>query len=115
MGCVRTRLAVEEHGGGRQLVRLRLWPRWSPIGFLAIAVLLAMTVLAAATGEGVEAAIAGAITVVLAVRSLLEWSAATAALSAAFERPEVAWRSAIEREVAQKQRGRSRVEDSVAS
>ena len=26
-GCARLRLAVEEHGGGRQLARFRVWPR----------------------------------------------------------------------------------------
>ena len=115
MGCVRTRLAVEEHGGGRQLVRLRLWPRWSRIGFIAFAGLIAIAVAGALDGEEWAAAVAGVLAVFLALRSLLEWSAATAAISTAFERPEVAWRSAIAREAAHQQRGPSRVEDHVAS
>ena len=29
LGSARLRVAVEEHGQGRQLVRYRVWPRWS--------------------------------------------------------------------------------------
>jgi GT2 family glycosyltransferase len=35
LGGVRLLMAIEEHGGGRQLVRLRLWPRCSRIGLAA--------------------------------------------------------------------------------
>ena len=114
MGSVRTRLAVEEHGGGRQLIRLRLWPRLSRIGFMAIAGLLAISVAGALDGEEIAAAVAGVAAVALGLRSLLEWSAATAAISTAFERPEVAWRSAIAREVAHRAPRSSQVEDRVA-
>ena len=32
LGSMRLRMAVEEHGGGRQLLRIRSWPRFSRIG-----------------------------------------------------------------------------------
>ena len=32
LGSMRMRMAVEEHGGGRQLLRIRSWPRFSRIG-----------------------------------------------------------------------------------
>jgi GT2 family glycosyltransferase len=32
LGGVHTRLAVEEHGGGKQLLRFRVWPKVSPTG-----------------------------------------------------------------------------------
>lgn len=33
LGCVRILMAVEEHGGGKQFLRFRTWPRCSPVGF----------------------------------------------------------------------------------
>jgi GT2 family glycosyltransferase len=32
LGCVRLLMAVEEHGGGKQFVRFRTWPRCSAVG-----------------------------------------------------------------------------------
>lgn len=34
LGAVRLRMAVEEHGAGKQLVRIRSWPRFSPYGLV---------------------------------------------------------------------------------
>jgi len=45
MGCVRLLMAVEEHGGGKQLLKFRVWPRYSRIG-------LALTLLFAALSAG---------------------------------------------------------------
>jgi hypothetical protein len=39
LGKVRARLAIEEHGQGKQLVRMRSWPCWPRLG-LATALLL---------------------------------------------------------------------------
>src|SRR5437764_245527 len=89
MGGVRTRLAVEEHGGGRQLIRLRLWPRWSRTGLIAIATMIAISLAAALAGNEVAAATGGVIAGALTLRSLLEWSATTAAVARAFDRPEL--------------------------
>jgi hypothetical protein len=46
LGATRVRLAAEEHGAGRQLIRFHLWPRWKAKG-LAIA-LVALALAAAA-------------------------------------------------------------------
>jgi len=56
----RVRLAVEEHGGGRQLVRLRTWPRCSPHAVAASVALVALTVAAALRHELVAACLLGA-------------------------------------------------------
>ena len=40
LGSCQLRMAIEEHGAGRQLVRFRLWPRLSPWG-IGVAVLFA--------------------------------------------------------------------------
>ena len=45
LGCVRLLMAVEEHGGGKQLLKFRVWPKYSRIG-------LALTLLFAALSAG---------------------------------------------------------------
>ena len=56
----RVRVAVEEHGRGRQLVRLRMWPRCSPHAVAAAAALLALTAFAALQHALVAACLLGA-------------------------------------------------------
>jgi hypothetical protein len=62
LGSMRLRVAVEEHGAGRQLVRIRSWPRFSRIG-------AGVALIFAALGTG--AALEGV------------WSAATVLIAAA--------------------------------
>jgi GT2 family glycosyltransferase len=64
LGSSRLRLAIEEHGGGRQLLRVRSWPRFSRLGLLLV-VLLGLLAVAAAD-DGAWAAV-----VTLAVCALL--------------------------------------------
>ncbi|HKZ87370.1 MAG TPA: glycosyltransferase [Anaerolineae bacterium] len=80
LGAVRLLMAVEEHGSGRQLVRFRSWPRVSPGGF-------ALTLLCSslAFGAGLDrvqivAAVFGLVSATLALRTLQECAAATAAV-----------------------------------
>src|SRR5207302_2801590 len=42
LGGARLRIGIEEHGSGRQLIRVRSWPRVSPVALLsgAVAVIL---------------------------------------------------------------------------
>jgi Glycosyl transferase family group 2 len=56
----RVRVAVEDHGQGRQLVRLRMWPRWSPHAAAGGAVLIALAVSAAIQGALLAACLLGA-------------------------------------------------------
>lgn len=42
LGCARLMSAVEEHGGGKQLARFRLWPRVAPVATIIMIVLAAM-------------------------------------------------------------------------
>jgi len=58
LGGVRIRTVVEEHGGGRQLLRVRIWPRATLTGQTVVASLALLTALAAYQGRvGVVAAI----------------------------------------------------------
>jgi hypothetical protein len=87
MGSVRTRLAVEEHGGGRQLVRLRCWPCWSTVGAVTVATVLALAAAAAVSGAALAATLLGAVTMALVLRTVVEWAAAAASVRRAFEGP----------------------------
>jgi len=46
-GSVRALMAIEEHGAGKQLVRLRTWPRFRPFGMVLSLVAVALLMLAA--------------------------------------------------------------------
>jgi O-antigen biosynthesis protein len=81
-GIVRLRMGVEEHGGGRQLLRFRIWPwlfaaRFMSGLFLGAAVL---TVAAAFDGAWVATSVLGAATAGMAVRIARQFAAATAAV-----------------------------------
>jgi len=71
LGAARLLVAVEEHGRGRQLLRLRIWPRWSRSGLVITAFFALFSALAAAKGlTGTTAVLAGfaATTLFLVVR-----------------------------------------------
>jgi hypothetical protein len=50
LGATRVLMAVEEHGGGKQLVRFRAWPRFAPLG-LGLTLLFAALAAAAAVDQ----------------------------------------------------------------
>jgi GT2 family glycosyltransferase len=66
LGTARLRLAVEEHGQGKQLVRIRVWPKPSSGGLVAI-VLLSLLLVFGANGSA-AAAIFGVAALALAAR-----------------------------------------------
>jgi hypothetical protein len=76
LGAARVRVALEEHGSGRQLVRVRLWPRASRLGLAVAAVLAGLCAPAAATGEMLAAAV---LAVGAAVPAAVGWRACAAA------------------------------------
>jgi GT2 family glycosyltransferase len=89
LACARARVAVEEHGQGRQLVRVRTWPRYSPHAAIAGAVLLALTGSAALQGELLAASLLGAVCAWLLGGMALQAAAAVVAparAAAALER-----------------------------
>lgn len=68
--------AVEEHGGGRQMARVRAWPRPSLSAFAGIAVGAALAIGASLSGEWIAALVLGALAVMFSAR--LAWEAAHA-------------------------------------
>jgi O-antigen biosynthesis protein len=84
-GAVRILMAAEEHGAGKQLVRLRAWPMEST-GLLAVlSILLVLSLGAAFVHAWVPSASFAATGLVLFIRMFQDCAAATAALTRALK------------------------------
>lgn len=75
----RLRLGIEDHGNGRQMVRLRAWPRISKGAALAEILLVALTILATTRGEMPGAVLLGGAAMWFAIRVLMQASTAVIA------------------------------------
>jgi glycosyltransferase involved in cell wall biosynthesis len=87
MGATRLRLAVEEHGAGTQLVRLRSWPRYSRAGMLLTGLLGTLAAAALLDGAAIAGAILGAFAFLLAASAVRDCAAATGVLLHAIAEP----------------------------
>ena len=85
-GCARLRLAVEEHGGGRQLARFRLWPRIGRLGIALLGLFATGALVAGFEADLAAASALGALAFVLFVLEVDGAARATAALGRAVER-----------------------------
>jgi len=77
--------AVEEHGAGRQLMRIRCWPTYSPRATVTIAVLTAATLLALIDGALAASAILALALAGLTLRVAMEGASAVSAVVGAVE------------------------------
>ena len=82
LGSARLRAAVEEHGQGHQLVRYRIWPRWSR-ALPLIVVVLGLWLAACATYDVTLAALVGVVLVLVVLRACQEAGAGIALLLSA--------------------------------
>jgi hypothetical protein len=82
----RVRVAVEEHGHGRQLVRYRIWPRWSRMLPPAVAVLGLWLAGSITHQMYVAAALGGILLLLILLRAVQEAGAGVALLLRAIER-----------------------------
>ena len=80
LGSARTLMAIEEHGGGKQLLRFRTWPRCSSAGVVVVALFALLCSGAALDHAWVASTILGMVAATLALRMLWECSVATAAV-----------------------------------
>ena len=85
--------AVEEHGAGRQLVRVRCRPTWSPTAIVLVTLLGALGLTALLSGSQIAGGVLLAVAVALAVRTLHE-AASAAAVTVRALTPHEARRSA---------------------
>ena len=87
-------MAVEEHGGGSQLVRVRAWPRCSAAGVVPPVLLASLGSGAALSQAWAVSVILGAGALLLAVRTIHECATATAAIRVALEPSPAGWTEA---------------------
>ncbi|HKO24574.1 MAG TPA: ABC transporter ATP-binding protein, partial [Chloroflexota bacterium] len=85
LGGARMRLVAEEHGHGRQLVRVRTWPCFSAKGLVIALVYATLSILAAHASVWSVAAALGGVVLLLALQTLHECGAATDAVLRVFE------------------------------
>ena len=78
LGSARLRIAIEEHGAGRQHIRVRTWPRPGRVGLVLVAVLAILAVLAGAGEAEAASMLLASFAVVVAARLLYECSVACA-------------------------------------
>jgi GT2 family glycosyltransferase len=83
LGSCRLRMAVEEHGGGRQLVRLRSWPRQRPLVLALLALLAAGSADAGRSHAGMACAFLATATLLVAFQVVRQCGAALAAIDLA--------------------------------
>jgi O-antigen biosynthesis protein len=87
LGGARLRMAIEEHGGGRQLVRVRTWPH-APNAAIAIGLLASVVAVLAIVSDADAVTIAvGSLAAALVVRLIYECGAATVAVKRALVIP----------------------------
>jgi hypothetical protein len=79
-GAARLRSAIEEHGGGRQLVRFRVWPRASHFAQVAVMTAFGACLWAAVDGDPVVLALVGSALLAIVLRIAWETSGALATL-----------------------------------
>jgi O-antigen biosynthesis protein len=89
LGSVRFRALVEEHGQGRQFLRLHSRPRLRPFGLFVIAVSLLLSVAVGLAGSVTASLTLFAIAIVTALRGLEECGGATAEILRAVDEPAV--------------------------
>jgi O-antigen biosynthesis protein len=85
LGGARLLMAVEDHGAGNQFVRIRLWPRYSLLELLPLAVFTVLTAAAALDGAWAAAAILGLSSVLLMVHAVRSCGSAVAAVLRTFQ------------------------------
>ncbi len=88
LGSMRLRVAVEEHGAGRQLVRIRSWPRFSRIGAGVALGFAALAVGAALDGVWVAAAVLGVAVVAILGSTIQDCATAAGVLRIALAEEE---------------------------
>ena len=116
LGSMRLRVAVEEHGAGRQLVRIRSWPRFSRIGAGVALIFAALGTGAALEGVWSAATVLIATAVLILVSTIQDCATAAGVLRIALaEEVEHARREFASRARRSPPRGRSRAWRATAS
>lgn len=86
-------LAIEEHGAGRQFVRLRAWPKVSPLGLASPITLFALASWGTLQHAWIAGLVLGGMALLLTLRVFQECGAAMAAVQLALEQVKEKWRA----------------------
>jgi GT2 family glycosyltransferase len=78
LGSSRTRMTVEEHGAGRQLVRIQCWPHGSKLGLAVNALIAALAIVAVLDGASLASVLLGSTALLLAVSAAADCAASAA-------------------------------------
>ena len=76
-GAIRSKMTIEEHGGGKQLVRFRTWAIVSPMGFALILLFAILSLLAAIDQVWLVATLLGMVTVGMTIHVFRHCAAAS--------------------------------------
>lgn len=90
LGCARLIMGIEEFGGGKQLVRYRIWPHYSTGGAVFLSAILILSVIAFINGALSAALILGSLGAIAAIRLLFEGAAPMSMLRSKFTAPKIA-------------------------
>jgi GT2 family glycosyltransferase len=101
LGTARMRMAVEEHGGGKQLLRFRVWPRCSRLGLGMIALFAALATAARIDGTWIGTVVLGMAALLIGVSMARDCAAAMGVLVPAVEHQSDEPRPVVEAELAQ--------------
>jgi hypothetical protein len=85
-GALRLLMAVEEHGAGHQLARLRFWPKFSSLGSLLSLLFACLSAGAALSDAWGAAGILAAVAIFIAIRAFRDCAAAMAAVMQTIKR-----------------------------
>jgi hypothetical protein len=86
-GGARLQLAIEEHGSGRQLMRVRCWPHAPRAGVLLVTLLAGVAAVAVASDAGAMTVGVGVFAASVVLRVVYECGMATATIRRALHRP----------------------------
>ena len=85
LGSIRLLMAVEEHGGGKQLVRFRTWPRCYPAGIVLTLLFAALSAAAALAEAWVACAVLNFVAFLFMMRIFRECASAMSAVIEVFD------------------------------
>jgi O-antigen biosynthesis protein len=85
LGTSRMRMAVEEHGGGKQFLRFRVWPRASRAGLAAMVGFTGLATAAAIDGTVIGAILLGTAALLVAVSMIRDCATAMGSLTPAVD------------------------------
>lgn len=86
IGSVRLLMAVEEHGGGKQFIRIKSWPRCAPAGIIITLLFAGLGTFAAAAQAWFTCGVLNGLAIVFMMHVLMECSSAMSSIVEVFRR-----------------------------